>query len=73
MEEKKNNPIDSDNKVQQSKDEHIDQEFPGYPHYPAKEDILNPENHTERVNANVENLTHDSLSSEPVDADKKKR
>jgi hypothetical protein len=70
MEEKKNNPIDTKEKVQQSKDEHIDEDFPGYPHYPAKEDILNPQNHTERVNANVENLTHDSLRNEP--ADKKK-
>ena len=70
MEEKKTNPIDDKNKVQQSKDEHIDEDFPGYPHYPAREDILNPQNHTERVNANVENLTHDSLRNEP--ADKKK-
>jgi len=70
MEEKKTNPIDTKEKVQQSKDEHIDEDFPGYPHYPAREDILNPQNHTERVNANVENLTHDSLRNEP--ADKKK-
>ena len=70
MEEKKTNPIDSKEEVQQSKDEHIDEDFPGYPHYPAKEDILNPQNHTERVNANVENLTHDNLRNEP--ADKKK-
>ncbi len=70
MEEKKTNPIDSKEKVQQSNDEHIDEDFPGYPHYPAKEDILNPQNHTERVNADVENLTHDNLRNEP--ADKKK-
>lgn len=70
MEEQKTTPIDSEEKVQSSNDEKIDQDFPGYPHYPAKEDILNPENHTERINANVENLTHDSLRNEP--ADKKK-
>jgi len=70
MKEKKTNPIDSPQKVQQSKDPNIDEDFPGYPHYPAREDILNPENHTDRVNANVENLTHDSLRNEP--ADKKK-
>ena len=72
MEEKKTNPIDSEEKVQNSNDEKIDEDFPGYPHYPAKEDILNPENHTERINANVENLTHDSLRNEPADPDKKK-
>ena len=61
MDDKKTNPIDSENKVQQSKDEHIDEDFPGYPHYPAKDDIMNPQNHTERVEAGVENLTHDQL------------
>ena len=68
MDDKKTNPIDSENKVQQSKDEHIDEDFPGYPHYPAKEDIMNPQNHTERIEANVENLTHDELQK----TDKKK-
>src|SRR3954451_13578241 len=72
MEEKKTNPIDNKEEVQQSNDPKIDQDFPGYPHYPAKEDILNPQNHTERVNANVENLTHDNLRNEPADQDKKK-
>ena len=61
MDDKKTNPIDSENKVQQSNDEHIDEDFPGYPHYPAKDDIMNPQNHTERVEAGVENLTHDQL------------
>ncbi len=64
MDDNKTAPIDTENKVQQSKDEHIDQDFPGYPHYPAKEDILNPQNHTERVEANVENLTQDGLKEE---------
>lgn len=32
-------------------------EFPGYPHYPAKEDIMNPSNDIERVQVDVENLT----------------
>ena len=61
MDDKKTNPIDSESKVEQSKDEHIDQDFPGYPHYPAKDDIMNPQNHTERIEAGVENLTHDEL------------
>ena len=61
MDDKKTNPIDSESKVEQSKDEHIDQDFPGYPHYPAKDDIMNPQNHTERIEAGVENLTRDEL------------
>src|SRR3954462_8814787 len=49
--------IDTPNEVEESNDEKIDQDFPGYPHYPAKDDILNPENYTERVHLDVENLT----------------
>ncbi len=55
-----NNPdeaINTPTEVEQSNDEKIDQDFPGYPHYPAKEDILNPENDVERVDINVEDLT----------------
>jgi hypothetical protein len=31
-------------------------EFPGYPHYPASEDIMNPANQVQRVAIDVENL-----------------
>lgn len=33
------------------------EEFPGYPHYPAKEDIMSPNSDMERVPLDVENLT----------------
>lgn len=33
------------------------EEFPGYPHYPAKEDIMSPNSEMERVQLDVENLT----------------
>lgn len=33
------------------------EEFPGYPHYPAKEDIMSPTSEMERVELDVENLT----------------
>ncbi|MGI8636954.1 MAG: hypothetical protein ACR2KZ_16290, partial [Segetibacter sp.] len=49
--------IDTPDKVEESNDEKIDEDFPGYPHYPAKDDILNPDNYTERVDIDVENLT----------------
>lgn len=55
-----NNPdevINTPDKVEESNDEKIDQDFPGYPHYPAEEDILNPENENKRVDIDVENLT----------------
>lgn len=55
-----NNPdevINTPEKVEESNDEKIDQDFPGYPHYPAEEDILNPENDHKRLDIDVENLT----------------
>jgi len=32
------------------------QEFPGYPHYPASEDITNPENDFQKINVRPEDL-----------------
>lgn len=50
-------PITTPEEVPASNDEKIDQDFPGYPHYPAKDDILNPDNNTGRVNVDIENIT----------------
>ena len=48
--------MDSRREVEQSNDEKIDQDFPGYPHYPAKEDIMDQRTDTHRVDMDVENL-----------------
>ena len=48
--------MDSKREVAQSPDEKTDQDFPGYPHYPAKEDIMNQRTESHRVDADVENL-----------------
>ncbi len=55
--EEETNPIDSPEKVPASNDEKIDQDFPGYPHYPANEDILSPDNNTGKEDVDVENLS----------------
>ncbi len=44
-------------KVEESNDNKVDEDFPGYPHYPAKDDILNPENKLERVDMDVDNFS----------------
>lgn len=49
-------PIDSKKEVENSNDEKIDQDFPGYPHYPAREDIMDQRNDYTRENIDVENL-----------------
>lgn len=51
------NPIVTPEEVPASNDEKIDEDFPGYPHYPAKDDILDPDKNTGRVDVDVENLT----------------
>jgi hypothetical protein len=38
-----------------------DKDFPGYPHYPASEDLLNPVNNEGKVDVDVENLSQSSL------------
>ncbi|MDB5232563.1 MAG: hypothetical protein JWN76_3368 [Chitinophagaceae bacterium] len=53
----KTDPIDKPGEVQKSNDENIDRDFPGYPHYPAREDIMQPGNHTERVTADVDGVS----------------
>jgi hypothetical protein len=37
--------------------EDADEEFPGYPHYPAKDDIMHPANRMEKISPDTENLT----------------
>jgi hypothetical protein len=54
-----NNPskaMDSKKEVERSNDEKTDQDFPGYPHYPAKEDIMDTRTGTHKVDVDVENL-----------------
>ena len=48
--------MDSKKEVEQSPDEKTDQDFPGYPHYPAKEDIMDQRTDSHRVDVDVENL-----------------
>ena len=48
--------MDSKREVEQSKDEKTDQDFPGYPHYPAREDIMDQRTGTHKVDMDVENL-----------------
>lgn len=48
--------MDSKREVEQANDGKIDQDFPGYPHYPAKEDIMDQRTDSHRVDIDVENL-----------------
>ena len=39
--------------VSHNKDQHIDQDFPGYPHQPSAEKTINPKTEEDKVNANL--------------------
>jgi hypothetical protein len=56
-------PMDSKKDVERSADEKTDQDFPGYPHYPAKEDIMDQRTGVHRVDANLEELGTGSNAS----------
>ena len=49
-------PMDSKRDVANSPDEKTDQDFPGYPHYPAREDIMDQRTGSHRVDADLENM-----------------
>lgn len=49
-------PMNSKQDVERSPDEKTDQDFPGYPHYPAKEDIMSQDSGHHRVDADVEGM-----------------
>jgi hypothetical protein len=47
----KTNPIKKEEEVQQNPDQHIDQDFPGFPHLPADKKNINPLTTTEKKSA----------------------
>ena len=51
---KQTDPIDRKEKVQKSNYKHIDQDFEGYPHNPAREEVINPRTKEERLTAKTE-------------------
>jgi hypothetical protein len=55
--------MDSKKDVERSNDAKTDQDFPGYPHYPAREDIMDQRNDLTRENIDVENLPNSRNAS----------
>jgi hypothetical protein len=59
--------IEQKEEVQKSNDEHIDQDFEGYPHSPASDNIINPKSAGDKITAGVkggENITHEAKEIE---------
>lgn len=57
--------MDSKKEVEQSNDPKTDQDFPGYPHYPAKEDVMDQRSGEHRVDEDMERMS-DSHNSTGV-------
>lgn len=51
---KKNKPIKEQDDVKQSNDQHIDQDFPGFPNPPSAEKNINPETENEKKEAGLD-------------------
>jgi len=50
---KPTDPIDKKEEVQETKDQHIDQDFPGYPHPPSQERTIDPVTKEDEANARL--------------------
>lgn len=48
---KKSKPITKEEEVQQNNDEHIDQDYPGFPHLPADKKSITQKSPTEKKSA----------------------
>lgn len=48
--------MDSKKDVENAQDPGTDEDFPGYPHYPGKEDIMDQRTDSQRVDLDVENI-----------------
>lgn len=51
---KKGNPIKKEEEIQQNADEHIDQDFPGFPHLPSDIKSIAPVTETEKKSAGTD-------------------
>ena len=49
---KTTNPLKKED-IQRNPDNHIDQDYPGFPHAPAKEEVIHPKTKTEKKTAAV--------------------
>lgn len=47
-------PMQKKTDVQTTNDEHIDQDYPGFPNLPAKENIINPKSEEDRATAGID-------------------
>jgi len=62
---KKNTPLTEKQDVQNIPDKHIDQDFPGYPHAPSKEELINPGTKQQKKTASLNTKDGEKIIREP--------
>ncbi len=63
---KHTDPIDKREKVQRSNDEHIDQDFEGYPKNPSRENIINPKTKEDKLTAKTVKPNEAGITKNPA-------
>src|SRR5437868_10927875 len=63
---KQTDPINEKEEVQKSNDEHIDQDFEGYPHEPATENIINPKSQEDAITAGVKDVENIAQNTKEI-------
>lgn len=69
MEKKKNKPMNEEQHVQKFNHKKIDQDFPEFPHLPAKKEIIEPANNKDKTDAGFD-IEGENNSKQNNDGDK---
>ena len=64
-----NNPIVTNKDVEQTPDQHIDQDFSGYPHAPASKELINPKTKQDKKSAALDIKDGEKINKHEEDSD----
>jgi hypothetical protein len=64
-----NHPIRTNHDVEQTADQHIDQDFSGYPHAPATKELINPKTKQQKKSAALDIKDGEKINKHEEDSD----
>lgn len=64
-----NEPMRTNKDVEQTPDQHIDQDFTGYPHAPASKELINPKTKQDKKSAAVDIKDGEKINKHEEDSD----
>ena len=68
-EPRQNHPIRTNQDVEQTPDQHIDQDFTGYPHAPANKELINPKTKQQKKLAALDIKDGEKINKHEEDSD----